>query len=58
MQVPYKSWDVLLCDKKVPTGNLLLFGFPNHISSSNVATELINAVHGCIGNPDEKFVSM
>ena len=55
-----KSWGVFFHGRKVPTGNLLLSGFPNQISSS-VATELLNAVHRafmCSGNPDEKFVSM
>ena len=56
-----KSWDVFIFDRKVPRENSLLSGFPDYISSSSKATELLDTIHGafmCPGNPDEKFVNM
>ncbi len=56
-----KSWDVFYCDRKVPTFNTLLASFPDHIGSSEVATQLLTKVDRavlCPGNPEEKFVDL
>ena len=55
------SWDVFFHDRKLPTGIPLLSGFPDHITSSDVAMKLFSAVDSaftCIGSPDEKFINM
>jgi hypothetical protein len=55
------SWNVFFHDRRVPTRNPLLSGFPHYITSSDFALELLTAVDTafvCTGNPDEKFINI